>query len=301
MAQQPDGAVVVGVDGSDKDGRTLDWAADEAAATGRGLHVLYCFSLVAEGLGVGPEIDVEELGAETTERSRERARSRHPELAVTTEILVEDPAAALVRASRHAGAVVVGARGLGRVAGRLLGSVSQKVAAYAHGVVVVVRDPVPPPDGPVVVGVQAGETDPRVLEFAFAQASRRHVGVRLVHARTPRGRGFDHPRVQRARTRTAKQEAMALAELAEDWASRHPDVPLDVREVARHPIEALTAESADAGLLVVGSRGRTGLAGLRLGSVARGVLLECPVVAVVRVAPAAVDDQPAASSRKRST
>lgn len=283
MAQQPDEAVVVGVDGSEKDGRAVDWAAEEAAATGCGLHVLHCFPLQAEGLGVGPEIDVDELGTDTVERCRARARERHPELEVTSEILLEDPAVALVRASHHASAVVVGGRGLGRISGRLLGSVSQKVAAHAHGVVVVVRDTEAVPDGPVVVGVDPGHTDLRVVEFAFTQASRRAVGVRLVHARHVRGDGLGDPRLRRALSAAAEQQAMALAELAEDWAVRYPEVAVDVREVARHPVEALTAESADASLLVVGSRGRSTLAGLCLGSVAHGVLHECPVVAVVRV------------------
>lgn len=286
MVRQPDGAVVVGVDGSTKDERAVDWAADEAAGTGAGLHILYCFPVLPQGLGVTPSVDVEELGADITGRARNRALARHPDLPVTTETDVEDPAVGLVRASHHAHAVVIGARGLGRIAGRLLGSVSQKVAAHATGPVVVVRDAAAAPDGPVVVGVDPIDTDAHVVEFAFAQAARLGVPLRLVHAREPRSGGVDDPRVDRLLARVDEQQAMLLAELAEDWAARHPDVAVDVREVTRHPVEALTAESADACLLVVGSRGRKGLTGLRLGSVARGVLHEAPVVAVVRVAPA---------------
>ncbi len=286
MVHQPDGAVVVGVEGSSKDERAVDWAADEAAGTGSALHVLYCFPLLPEGLGVTPTIDVEELGGNIAGRARTRALDRHADLAVTTETIVEDPAVGLVRASHHAHAVVLGARGLGRIAGRLLGSVSQKVAAHAAGPVVVVRGTALAPDGPVVVGVDPIDTDAQVVEFAFAQAARRGVPLRLVHAREPRGAGVDDPRVDRLLARVDEQQAMLLAELAEDWSARHPDVEVDVREVTRHPVEALTAESADASLVVVGSRSRKGLTGLRLGSVARGVLHEAPVVAVVRVAPA---------------
>ena len=268
MGQQPAGAVVVGVDGSDKDRRALHWAAEEAAATGVGLHVLYCVPVVPERLGLTLAVDVEELGATITAHARGRALARHPDLTVTTETVVEDPAVALVLASHRAAAVVVGARGLGRIAGRLLGSVSQKVAAYAHGVVVVERV----------------DADERTLEFAFAQADRRDVPVRLVHARAHRGRV--DPRVEPALTAAAEQQAAALAELVDTWSARHPDVPVDVREVSQHPVDALTAESADASLVVVGSRGRSGLTGVRLGSVARGVLHEARVVAVVHVGPA---------------
>ena len=282
MVQQPVGAVVVGVDGSEKDRRAVDWAADEAAATGVGLHILYCLPTVPEGLGVTLAVDLEQLGAAVTARYRDRAQARHPDLTVTSETVVEDPAVALVLASHRAAVVVVGARGLGRIAGRLLGSVSQKVAAYAHGVVVVVRD-VPAAAGPVVVGVDPLDVDDRILELAFTQAARRAVPVRVVHARAHRGRV--DPRVEPVLTAAAEQGSRALTELAEEWADRYPDVVVDVSEVSRHPVEALTAESADAGLVVVGSRGRTGLAGVRLGSVARGVLLEARVVAVVHVGP----------------
>lgn len=286
MVDQPDGAVVVGVDGTTKDERAVDWAADEAAGTGARLHVLYCFPVLPQGLGVTPSVDVAEFGADIAGRARDRALVRYPELTVTTEVIVEDPAVGLVRASHHAHAVVIGARGLGGIAGRLLGSVSQKVAAHATGPVVVVRDAPAAADGPVVVGVDPIDTDAHVLEFAFAQATRRGVPLRLVHAREPRPAGVDDPRVDRLLSQVGEHQAMLLAELAEDWSARHPEVAVDVREVTRHPVEALTAEGADACLLVVGSRGRRGLTGLRLGSVARGVLHEAPVVAVVRVAPA---------------
>lgn len=283
MVQQPESAVVVGVDGSDKDGRAVDWAADEAAGAGTALHILYTFPALPDG--TVSTSDVDELGARITEQSLARARARHPDLEVTTETLLDDPASALVRASHSASVVVVGARGLGRIAGRLLGSVSQKVAAHAQGVVVVVREVAGALDGPVVVGVDPVDTPPQMLEYAFAQATRRAVGVRMVHTPAPRGAGLDDHQVERALGELAEQESQQLARLAESWAERYPEVAVEAKQLPGHPVEVLAEESAGASLLVVGSRGRKGLTGVRLGSVARGVLHEVPVAALVRVQP----------------
>src|SRR5699024_7821100 len=127
----------------------------------------------------------------------------------------------LVRASHHARVVVVGARGLGRIAGRTLGSVSQKVVAHAAGPVVVVRDVVAMPRGPVLVGVDPLDTEPQVLDFAFTEAARRGVRVRLVHAR---GQYANDPWVRRVRAGLAQHQERALAQLTEEWTQRHPGV-----------------------------------------------------------------------------
>ena len=277
MVDQPHDVVVVGVDGSDKDARAVEWAADEAVGQGTGLHILYSFPILPDGF---PAVQLEELGTEITGRARQRALARQPELEVTTQTVVSDPATALVRASATARVLVVGARGLGRIAGRLLGSVSQKVAAHGQGVIVVVRDAAAIPEGSVVAG-----STPGMLEFAFAQAARRRVPVRLVHAGVPRPAGLEDPRVDRLLAGISEQESAQLTRLAQEWRARRPDVPVETKEAHDHPVEALTEESADACLLVVGSRGRRGLSGLRLGSVARGVLHESPVVAIVHLAP----------------
>jgi nucleotide-binding universal stress UspA family protein len=73
---------------------------------------------------------------------------------------------------------------------------------------------------------------------------------------------------------------------------------IDVRRSVledRHPAEALIELSADADLLVVGSRGRGGFTSLLLGSVSHQVVLHarCPVVVV----PSSAEDRKAAAPR----
>ena len=75
---------------------------------------------LAEDLG-RPSAQV--LPQEITGAAVRRARSRHPDLKVTADVVFEEPGDALVRASRNASALVVGNRGRSGLAEVLLGSV----------------------------------------------------------------------------------------------------------------------------------------------------------------------------------
>lgn len=57
-----------------------------------------------------------------------------------------------------------------------------------------------------------------------------------------------------------------------DLRARYPQVDVDVRIVRGPAAAMITKESADASLLVVGSRGRGGFRGMLLGSVSHKVL-----------------------------
>ncbi|MFC4553995.1 universal stress protein [Georgenia faecalis] len=287
VESQPSGAVVVAIDGTDKDAPALRWAADEADCRDVPLSVVHAFPWVisAREYGSPPPEDVIESTAPILDHAVAVVRERHPDLAVSAEVVMERPAVALVRASQNAAALVLGARGLGPLRSRLIGSVSQKVAAHASGTVVVVREDVTRPEGPVVVGVDAASAVPAITEFAFRHAAARHVGVRLVHAldRQPPVPGLADARVRQVLDRRTTEGEEVLRALADEWSERFPGVPVEADLVETNPVEALVVAAAHASLLVVGSRSRHGLAGLRLGSVARGVLHEVPVVAIVRV------------------
>jgi nucleotide-binding universal stress UspA family protein len=282
-AQQADG-VVVGTDGSDAAGVALDWAAEEAHRRGAGLHVLYAYPWLARARAweFAPAVEELELGDRVVADAAGRVRSAHPELRVTTEVVVDDPSVALTVASAAAALVVVGARGQGAVAGPLLGSVSHKVVEHALCPVVVVREPSPAPAGPVAVGLDPHHDDERTLRYAFEDARRRGVGVLAVQGVQLRPEPHhDEAYVRRLDEAVDVAQGMVRDRLTE-WRARYPDVPVELRQVRDHAVDALADAAGGCSVVVVGSRGLGALAGLLLGSVSRGVLHRAPVVAVVR-------------------
>ena len=83
--------------------------------------------------------DSERAADAVAHEAADRARARHPGLAVGTDVEAASPAQALVHKSHGAGLVVVGARGRGRLSGLLLGSVRNATIHRASCPVAVVR------------------------------------------------------------------------------------------------------------------------------------------------------------------
>jgi nucleotide-binding universal stress UspA family protein len=290
---RPDGAVVVGVDGSDEGAAALRWAADEAASRRLPLHVVHGFLWPLTGMYLGPSPEGPEGGglaaqAETLlADSAAQARAMCPELAVSTELVVAAPAPILVEQSRTAALVVVGHRGLGGFTGLLVGSVGIQVGAHAYCPVVVVRGD--EADGVVrsthwrriMVGTDGSPGADAAIGFAFEEASLRGCELTVVHAwEPPPSVGIRDLHLRSADTTAIDQTgARILGEALASWEDKYPEVP--VRRVVLHsaPAKALVAESARAELLVVGSRGRGGFTGLLLGSTGQAVLhhAACPV------------------------
>jgi nucleotide-binding universal stress UspA family protein len=158
--------------------------------------------------------------------------------------------------------------------------------------------------GRVVVGVDGSKASQRVLRWAARDAQRRGAELQVVHVHEPKlvynpyevsyattssPRAVERLALEerrwRERQRLAAREAAeaVLEELLED-------LPVDLRAVPVEPIvregprpAALLLEVArNADLLVVGSRGRGGFAGLLLGSVSQQLAQHapCPVVIV---------------------
>ncbi|SLJ82536.1 Universal stress family protein [Mycobacteroides abscessus subsp. abscessus] len=73
-----------------------------------------------------------------------------------------------------------------------------------------------------------------------------------------------------------------LAERLAGFAEQYPDVQVRRIVVPDRPVRALLDASADAQLVVVGSRGRGGFTGMLLGSTSNALLhvVECPITVI---------------------
>lgn len=281
-----DSTIVVGLDESEQSLRAVEWAAAEAAATGSGLIVCHVTPI---GPRVDPRLgqvydDVLAHARRMAQKVVSEVRERWPGLSVTSVITSGPAAAALAAEAAHSRLLVVGCRGVGAFGGLQLGSVSAQVAAHAACPVVVVHGTaaVPPAGAPVLVGVDQSGSEP-ALAFAFDFAARHNRALVVVHGyRLPTPDPWPDPSLG-APPRSYQRAAVELVGAAvQAWQEKYPDVPVQTLTIDARPAPELIDRSADAALVVVGSRGQ-GFAGLMLGSVSQHVLrhAECPV-AVVR-------------------
>ncbi|MGY1704798.1 universal stress protein [Geodermatophilus sp. SYSU D00697] len=283
--------VAVGIDGSDAARAAASFATTEARLRQAPLRLVHGLSWPLGGITAdtdpGSELQtMVESGAETV--LREVAAEAADVLGadrVGWSVVPGDPVAALRRASEEAQLLVVGSRGVGGVAGLLMGSTASGVVAEAACPVVVLPDEtsvVVSQRTSVVVGVEGRRGDDAVLGFAFAEAAVRGTDLVAVHAWQDAALETSFqtmsPLVDWAGVLADEQRV--LAEALAGWRAKEPDVP--VREVVlrERTARALVAAGLTAQLLVVGHRHRRPFA--RLGSTTHGVLHRagCPVAVV---------------------
>lgn len=267
-----DRVVVVGVDGSPTGWAALRWAAVEAELREVPLRVLHCAGVALDTAWRGGPLD--RLPPDHTEFERqvlevavEQVRPAHPELALRTTLVGESPPRALLRQAEAAGLIVVGSRGMGMVAGVLIGSTAMQVALHSTCPVAVIprreTTPVGPFPGDVVVGVDGSDSSEAALAFAFADAHRRHAGLVAVHAVDDR-------------------TGPTAPSIVDPWRSKYPSTPVRTAELKQPAGEALRYAAPGAQVLVVGNRGHGGFAEHLLGSVSLSVVQRplCPVIVV---------------------
>ena len=280
---RPERPIVVGYNGKNHSRQALLWAAAEAARRDAPLLVVYAANYPGMTLGPGPGLLEPDPGAldaaqEVTVRGDSEALAAFPDLHVAGATEVTSPSEALVEESASAGLLVIGSRGYGRVVGALLGSVAFAVAARAKCPVIVVKDesaerPVGP-DHRVVVGTDGSPQAAAAVGFAAGRAALASASLEVV---TCTG---EHPDLDAEQLRASA--ALIARSTAEQLRHTHPGLGVTTR-VEDCPAErTLVDASSDAGMVVVGTRGRGAFEGMLLGSVSHAVIhgAQC-LVAVV--------------------
>lgn len=293
--------VLVGVDGSACAETALRWAAADAAARHVPLTVVNVVDLPRlAGVPLSAELvaTAGRAGRQIVDRAarsaRDALRDIAPDLQVEGAVHTGDPAGTLLRLAGDADEVVVGSHGHGGLVALLIGSVSAKLAEHAPVPVVVVRGPGATAGRPaegrtpgrVVVGVDGSERSEAALEQGFGYADRHGLDVTVTHVYT--GGAYLRPvapyplppyPTEEDLARLREQAVRITEQAVARWTEKYPDLLVRIDVVDDLPVHHLVEASRGAAVLVVGTRGLGGLAGMLLGSVSQAVTrhADCPV------------------------
>jgi nucleotide-binding universal stress UspA family protein len=292
----PPADILIGVDGSDNSRHAFLAAVTMAKEHNCSIRVVGAYSVPVIPHRHAPKISDDRhrsIGHSTQDLLEEyAAEAREAGVDASAQAIEGDAGEVLAEASRYSRLAVVGKRGRNRLASRLLGTVSGALAARSHCPVLVV----PLPDaglsegapgtedaqGPssetqqtqpgfeneIVVGIDRDSSALPVAEVAARAAElsgRRLAFVSAVPADAGSSHGAAADGDYRAYADHLDEVTQAVTESSGGLISR-------LQLVEGSAADVLLDAARSAALIVMGNRGRGGLAGRLLGSVSRSVL-----------------------------
>ena len=274
-----DKAILVGVDGSHASYKATWWAANYAKHAGLTLQIVCAYSLpsyaavsfdatyTAMGDDNAAHSDAQEI------LSKAKAIADEQGVEAVTLIVTGDPASVFVELSRNYNLIVIGNRGKGGLAERLLGTTSSSLPAYAYCPIVVV--PYTDDEGnpmhlnntitKVAVGSDESKWGIKALEIAADFAATWDAELDVISA-VPKMQGVDGD--QGVMDAFKEDLDVRVSPILE----KYPNLKLNKSVVPGSAVDALTKASHTHDVVVVGSRGRGGFTGLLFGSTSQGLL-----------------------------
>lgn len=287
MTQNPSAPrrIVVGVDSSDNALRAALWAARQAADLHVPMLLVHALDLGATSVyaeAVGYTQARRDDGAALLGRVVTALRKQAPGVPVDTELSDVSAPETLIARSGESDLVVTGTRGHGGFAGLLLGSVSLKLAAHAHGPAVVVHgEQAADPYNEIVLGVEPDQAEAPV-RFAFRTASALGALLTVVRAWWPHVTygGYYLEDVDL----TERHQAAQAEALIKGMRDEYPHVKVGVSTMRGNAVPMLIEASRDARLLVIGAHRKRSPLSVGAGYVVQGLLSHSPTpVAVVPI------------------
>jgi len=295
--------VLIAYDGSESANQVCDLIAAIEWSPGSELRVVTAYAPYLPGSFAPDELFDPATPQAVFEGDRKAAEARakvaverigRPTTTVTWAAVNGRPASVVLDEAMACSAdlIVVGTRGLGPFTAALLGSVSDEIIDHATCPVLVVRQPSIERIVLADDGSAGARTAAAVLAWPIFARSR--VRVVTVSEAVAHDTGAQGPRrvetTQDDRRQMVEAGLAAADALARSSADRlaaaglTPEIDVRHGDPAHEIIRAATDWEAD--LIVMGTRGRTGLERLLLGSVARKVLQHAPCSVLIDRTPA---------------
>jgi nucleotide-binding universal stress UspA family protein len=160
--------VVVGIDGSQEAIRAAKWAAQEAISRDVPLRLVYVINADPVAPGYSFRVPMGELALRVATKA---VADQDKTLKVETVLTTGPVPQTLARESRHAEMLCLGAVGMGRLGGRLLGSTATALARTAKAPVAVVAKPaVRTSFDPIVVVIDPADDGDIMIAHALTNA-----------------------------------------------------------------------------------------------------------------------------------
>lgn len=294
-------AVLAGVDGTDASYKAVWWAANYAKHAGLELQIVCAYSLPSYA-AVSFDATYTALGDDAVAHTdaqdilaRAKAIAGEQGVDAKTLIVTGDPASVFVELSRNYHLIVIGNRGKGGLAERLLGTTSSSLPAYAYCPIVVV----PFTDDEdhllhlnntirkVAVGSDESKWGMKALDIAADLADSWDAELNVLSA-VPiygtMGGIFSVAPSQEDMQHVVDSYMDDLRARVQPIRRRYPNLSINLKVIPGSAVDALTKASGRNDVVVVGSRGRGGFTGLILGSTSQGLVQHatCPVYVVPR-------------------